>query len=337
MTMIEQYDGTPAIIAGNQDRKRAFIRLGVKVDHDMGLEEALKVSRSNDEVSPVTLYAQTEDNMVEVETHQALFSDLHGVVGIHSPNYEIMQRREILELAYDIAGLSHDEGRIDTIGNIGPHAEKFFAYIRYHDLVIDPGGIADRIERGLYVATSFNGTLKNIIGYSATRIECLNQLSMILKGLTQVIGAKHTRNAEERMRLAAVAQGYVGAVETQLVERAQTMLTVEDGNKALTTLLDHFWPVDDKSLGDLARTRRMRERGDVKLLFEGTGNTNVDKVGRNGWAAYNAVTEYWDHFQGVKGVQGEDIAVRRAERAALPSTLNSHKVKASEIVLEMAG
>lgn len=336
-------DGT-VLMAGNVNRERPWIRLGTQVEHDMGVEEALRASGSDDHVYPVSLYDlenvgpndSVHESAAKVEAVEGVTgvkSDKYGIMGIHSNGYTITQRREILELAYDIAGLSHDEGFIDTIGNAGPKAEKFFAYIRYPDLVIDPNGIADSVERGLYVATSFDGSLPNLIGYSSTRIACLNQLHMILKGLTQKISVRHTRNAEERMQVAARALGYVGAVEENMRKHAENMLRVE-GDDAIKALLDKFYPVDDDQ-GDLAKTRRLRERGDIRSLYEGNGNTNVDVVGHNGWAAYNAFVEYLDHAQGVKGVQGLKAMQRRAERAALPGVNTNKKVEASSLVLSL--
>lgn len=328
-------------VAGTTERHRPFITLGHRVDHRMTVDEALATVGADDNVYPVPMYDLESFNWSdegqyppEIEGYTAIKSDKYGIMGIHGNGYTITQRREILELAFEIEGLSKDDGVVDTVANLGDKAQQFIAYLRFNNLVIDPGGVADEVERGLYVATSFNGTLPNIIGYSATRIECFNQLHMILKGLSQTIKVRHTRNAEDRMRQAAKALGYVGAVEKEIIAKAEKMLGVKDGDKALTNLLDHFWPVDD-DLGDLAKTRRQRERGDVRLLYEGTGNTNIDKVGRNGWAAYNAVVEYLDHAQPVKGVRGDQIAVRRAERAILPGETTNKKLTASRLVLNM--
>jgi phage/plasmid-like protein (TIGR03299 family) len=338
------------LMAANVSRGHPWHRLGRQVTNDMTMEEALAVSGSDDVVSPTTLYTMehTErflyhtdghtyvrlDQLEEVDDYQAAKSDKYGTLGIHSPGFNIKQRREILEFAYDIVGLDPDGVHIDTIGN-DPSWKMFFAYIRVPDLVIDPNGIADTIERGLYAATSFNGTLPNLIGYSNIRVACYNALQTVLKGAQQVIRAKHTRNADERMREAAIALEYVGAIEKQMVENAERMLRV-DGDKALDSILDHFYPISGE-LSDLAKTRRTRERGDVRLLYQGQGNTNVDKVGRNGWAAYNAFTEYIDHASGVKvGKQVDKAGVQRATRAVMPGVFVDKKIAASRVVLEAA-
>jgi phage/plasmid-like protein (TIGR03299 family) len=335
------------LLAANWDRGHPWHRLGKRVTVDMSIEEALEYSMSDDWVYPVSLYDIESvmvqegpdgrpfiyvDELEEAPDIVGIKSDVHKLMGHASPDYEIMQRRDILELAYDIVGLSKEDAHIDTIGNLGPRAEKFFVYIRVPDLVIDPNGIADTIERGLFVATSFNRTLPNIIGYSNIRVVCGNTLQMALDvGLQQAIRALHTKNAEERLRTAAAAIGYVGAVEQVVTQRAEEMLRM-DGDKALITITDEFMPTPD-DLGQTARTRRERQKGDLHILYDGPGNTNVAKVGRNGWAAYNAFAELTDHGRTVKGPRK---SLDRSEGNVLPGQVANKKIKASELVLSVA-
>lgn len=332
---LTQVEGV-TLMAANVERGHPWHRLGTQVHKDMTIDNALALSGSNDQVIPVTLVGinpETGEADLEVPEQVGIYSTKHGIMSTASPSYEIMQRREILELAYEIEGLSKDEdAHIDTIGNIGEKAEKFFAYIRVPDIVIDPNGIADTIEHGVFVATSFNGTLPNVIGGSDIRVVCDNTLTMALGRASNLIKVRHTVNAEERIKVAAQALGYAGAVEEALVAKAQKMLAVEDGDKALQFALDHLWPIDDKDLPNSTLTRRMNERGDVRILFEGADNLNVDKVGRNGWAAYNAIVEYLDHARPVRGGNGRTL-VKRSEAAVLPGQTVTKKQQVSDLIL----
>lgn len=327
-----------AMMAANWERGHPWHRLGTQVHKDMDMDDALALSGSDDTVMPITLMGvnpETGEADVPVDDQVGIWSTKYGNMSVASPSYEIMQRREILELAHEIEGLDPENAYIDTIGNLGEKAEKFFAYIRVPDLVIDPGGIADEIERGLFVATSFNGTLPNILGESAIRVVCENTLKMALGQASRLIKVRHTVNAEERIKVAAQALGYVGAVEEAMKSKAEAMLAVKDGDKALQYALDHIWPIDDKDLPDSTKTRRMNERGDVRILFEGKDNLNVDKVGRNGWAAYNAIVEYLDHARPVRGGNGRTL-LKRSESAALPGPVVDKKVQVSDLVLASA-
>lgn len=331
------------LMASNVTRGHPWHRIGVQVDEGLDIDSALSVTGSNDHVEAVSLFT-TEfdapkfqgpdgrlaiylDDLETVKGSKSAKSDRYGTIGINGDNYSVKQRRDMLEFAYSISGLAKGDAVIDTIGN--PQGGKqFFAYIRVPDLVIDPEGIADTIERGLYVATSFDGSLPNIVGYSNIRIRCTNQMSMVLRGLSQTIRVRHTRNADDRMWEAARALEYIGAVEQQTIAHAQGMLRT-DGDKVLEAMLDNFWPLED-DMTDLARTRRARERSDVRMLYEGEDNLNVDHAGRTGYAAYNAFVEYIDHASGIKA---RNPNVTRATRAVLPNRFVNMKIKASAIAM----
>lgn len=315
--------------AANVSRGHPWHRLGVEVSADMDIEGALEVVGVRHEtVRPATMYTYEDGKYEEVEDRIAIRSNVFGNISTAGVGYEIMQRREIVELAYDMVGLAKGEAAIDTVGNLGPKGQVFFAYLRVPDLVIDSGGIGDVIERGLFVATSFDGTLPNTIGYSAIRVVCQNTLNVAFDNLGQALKFKHTRNSEERMFKAAEGLGYVGAVEREMVKRAEDMLRV-DGDRAMRKVLDSLWPVD-REIGDMAKERRQMDRGAVYALYE--GEKNVGSVGRNGWAAYNAATEFIDHNRSVRGIDGKE---RRAVNAVLPGKWQDMKVKASKAVLEL--
>lgn len=323
--------------AFNVKRGHPWHRLGVQVEKDMTVEEALVLSGSDDRVD----YKPIEWVDVDGTGHPCkgwvgIVSNKYGVMHVATPAYTITQRRWMLELAYAICGLDPFGSHIDTIGNIGQHAEKFFAYIRVPDLVIDPHGIADTIERGLFVGTSFDGSMSNIIGFSNIRVVCSNTLQLARAcGFEKPIIAKHTRFAEERMQLAAVAHEYVGAVEKATIEQAEAMLKV-NGESALRTVCRHFWPIDPK-LGEATKTRRKVAWGDVRRLYDGAGNVSASVAGENGWAAYQAVCEYWDHERGTtaRGGRTATAEVRRAEAAVLPGTIVTNKQVAADLILSL--
>lgn len=326
-------DKGEVMAAYNVSRGHPWHRLGHNVTADMGLEEALKLSGSDDIVTPTTLYTLNDETgeYEEVEGSIGVKSDRYGVMSTPGPNYEITQRREMLELAYEIEGLDpNHEAVIDTIGNIGERAEKFFAYLRVKNIVIDPGGIADEIEHGLVVATSFNGTLPNLIGPSDIRVVCENTLEAATRGTSERwIKARHTRNSEERMKEAAHALGYIGAVEKRIIDKAEKMLKV-DGDKALNRVLDEMWKLED-DMPVATRTRRENERWQIKASYDGPGNLAVDSVGRNGWAAYQAITEFLDH---KRPVRSDIMGTRRAEGSVLPGKVMNDKAKASALILK---
>lgn len=335
-------------------RENPWYILGTELTEKYTIDDALRLVKGDDDVTPATLYTIEvmeqhnlitkdgvsegffipKDALEEVQGSIGIKSDIYGTMATTSPSYDITQRREVTELAYEIVGLRGDEAMIKSIGHVGPRAQQFFVYIELPTLVIDPNGIADEIMRGLYAATSFDGSMATTIGESDLRIGCTNQLAMALRGLERPIKVHHRAGAEQRLRQAAEAWEYAGAVENAKIKMAEKMLKV-DGGKAMHALLDNWWDVSDPDLPANTRTRRENARDELWALYWESPSLK-DKVHEDGWRAYNAFTEYYDHYRPVRGVGEGGESVRRAATAVLPGAQVNDKMKASKIITALA-
>lgn len=327
----------PAVItndeamAYNEKRGHPWHGLGKAIAGDMTIQEALVASKSDDNVEPRTIFVLNDEGRVEeVEGKIAVYSDKYGTMGIASPDYEITQRRELLEIAYEIEGLSDGAAHIDTIGNLGAHGQKFFAYLRVPDLVIDPDGICDTLERGVVAATSFDGSYPNMLWDSVIRVVCQNTLTAAISQGKNFVKVRHTKDSEARMKVAAAALGKVGAVDKEMVAKAERMLGV-DGDKALKTVLDTMWDVSDPDLPHTTKARREGERMQVTNLYSGPHNISASKVGENGYAVYQAFTEFADHKRSVRS----DDGTRRAVGAVMPGKVMNEKAKVANLILAL--
>lgn len=309
--------------------------LGERVSDYMSIDEALdRIGSRGEQIAMVDVkvddpfYDPTDDGdqaSVLVPNKSCVFSSIFGPMGVRSPNYSPMERREMLELAFELIGLDPERNYIDTIGNVGDYSEKFFAYVRTDDLVIDPGGIADVIERGYAIVTSFDGSLPSLLMPSELRFICLNMLPP-MKGF-KGIKAMHYRNAEAKLRQAAAAMELAGAKEDKIIEQAQILLN-QKGDRSLDILRNHFYRVDANTPQRIA-TMRNNEFEKIVELYEGPHN--AAGFGRNWYSGLNAFTEMKDHFRPVRA--GTDPRKTRAETAVLPGDVMNQKAKAMELLL----
>lgn len=323
---ISTVHGKPAF-AYNVENGHPWHRLGFQFPSYMGIEEGLAAIGVNHEeitYEPVTIGGK------EASQFTGVLSSVYGPMGVHSKKYEIFPRREFLTLAFELIGLSPDSRSLDTIGNLGEHGERFFFYIRDDDIIIDPNGIADVIENGYMGVTSFDGTQQNTIGKTAIRAVCANTVAMGLRSLEKGIKATHHPGADRRLRFLAELQDYAGAYEAAMIKRAEEMLRVP-GSIATNKILDGFWRIRP-NMDQASYTKAMQNRSTYMSLYDWPGNTNKEAVGDNGWAAYNAFTEYADHWIPVRG-GGRNADKVRAERAVFPGNVWKQKVKAAELVL----
>jgi len=326
-----------ASFAYNGKRGNPWHLLGTDVEGDMPLHVMLEASHADYTVAlePVYVLGGMSD------TGQPYYTEVEGqyatvrtggaqpeakALGIVKTRYEVQQNRELAEIAQEIVGLSNGDAAWDTMGVIRDGAV-FFAYLRLPSVKVDPNGINDRINQGLVVSTSHDGSLANTIGYSSVRVVCQNTLSMALSGLTQKISVKHTRNAEERIKAAAAGLSMYVDCRKALAVQAEQMLAIP-GEKALKFVLDQVWPIKD-DMGDAAVTKRTNVRGSIRNLYA-NGDNNALLVGDNGWAAYNAVVEYLDWEGTVRKT------TNRAERIATSPTLDDQKRDIARMVLQSA-
>lgn len=325
-------------IAYNFHRGHPWAALGTRVERDMDIDSALELIGCADEtIEPCTLYSDPVDygenhNYTDVPDYMGVRSSVYGVMSVVKPGYSIMDRRALLDLAYQIVGLSDGAASIEVIGNIGDKGQVFFAYLRVPDLVIDPNGICDTVERGLLVGNSFDYTMPRTFGYTAMQIACSNAIEMTLRrGLSQRVTARNTLNADQRIREAASALGYSGAVDETMKYRAETMLKIP-GDRALDKVLHKLWPIDEDTK-QVTKTRRENVRNEVRALYDGPDNLAVERMGRNGWAAYAAITDYLDHAQPVRGVGDSGQIKARAERVVLPGKNVNMKMDAAKVIM----
>ena len=329
---ITQVDGESSFIF-NEDRGWPWHRLGTPMAGFQTVGAALEAAKCNDIVTLDRLWKDEAGEPYGPELYEVV-SDIYGPMGVAGGGYKVMQCGEIMDIAARIVGMTEDEAVIDTMGRLGEFGERFFCHVEFPELVIDPEGIADTIRRGLFVGTSFDGSMANTIGLSNIREVCANTVRMSLGQLRQAISVKHTGNAEERMDQAAMAVGYAAAAERAMVEKAQAMLSV-DGGRAFVAATQALWPIPD-DLPKQHATRRAGVHEEVARLYL-DGPTNFQLVGHNGWAVYGAITEWLDWMRPMKGLEGDAATFRRLDQTLLDvsNPVNDKKMTAAAAILAL--
>jgi len=318
----------------NEDRGWPWHRLGTPMAGFMTVRQALEAANCDDIVTLHRLWHDADGNPVGPELYEVV-SDYYGPMGVAGSGYKVMQCSEIMDIAQRIVGMSDDTAIVDTMGRLGEFGERFFCHVEFPELVIDPHGIADKIRRGLFVGTSFDGSMANTIGLSNIREVCANTVRLSLGQLKQAISVKHTGNAEERIDQAAVAVGYAAAAETAMVEKAEAMLRV-DGGPAFAIACDTLWPMPE-DLPKQHKTRRANIIEQVATLYL-DGETNSKLVGHNGWAVYGAITEWMDWQRPLKNLDGETATLTRLDQTLLNVShdVNDRKMQVADAILSLA-
>lgn len=213
------------------------------------------------------------------------------VLGTVGSAYKVIQNRQALDLALDLAQQSTDAKVVDTAG-VMDDGRRFFAYIPGETLTLDPNGVADKIASGMGIVTGHDGGTSLQIVMSKTRIVCRNTAEAALRSKTKVT-IRHTKGAQVSMNEARRILGLRINQNEEFEAIANELLGTFATFGKVESISDRLWKFDKNDTTD--RQLASRNRRVAKLHELWTSDTNVGAVGQNGWAAWNTLTEYMDH------------------------------------------
>jgi hypothetical protein len=109
------------------------------------------------------------------------------------------------------------------------------------------------------------------------------------------------------------------ALHGRVRDRSRRPLRRADGARRDARLRRRLVKTDDKTASVTARRGRQQQASSIVKLW--TSSPTIAPIAGTRWAAYNAVTEYLDHFQPVRGARTSRAAAdTRALRAVTPGS-----------------
>jgi phage/plasmid-like protein (TIGR03299 family) len=325
--------------------------LGTPVGRNLTIKEALEICRGNYTVTTQPLTAMVPNTLfnpfAEPGDEEEFESDLVPVpfggkvatvriipgtdrlqvLGVVGKTYGVVQNETVMEKAYAVVGADPTEGAyVDTAGVL-LDGTRFFSYIRLDDLVIDPVGINDVIERGLAIYTSHDGTVSVSYAFTDIRAVCRNTITFGIEGAKRVFKAKHTSGVHDAMDEAQAVLGVSTQWAKAFEKQAERLLSISFNQDRWDKVLNTVFPTPPSPTKQQENTAA-RTRDKVRGIFEGP--RNAENFGRNGWTMYNAIGEYLDHGRG-----GNDE--KRAIASMTPgSWVEKRKAKAADAILASA-
>ncbi len=246
-----------------------------------------------DEASP-TFGAPMPGTWVEDGGLVVFRDDTHEVVGKHGDGYQIIQYRQVIELALEAATVSG--GAVDNI-TITDNGGAMHVTINLGDLILDPSGVCDTITRYLVLVASHNGKLPVAFLPSMMRLRCTNQLPVLMGGAYNRQGsfaAKHTKNVLDKLAMVKDGLGIADAARAHFVEYAEKLMAMPASETSLRRHIDKLW-----TPGTTDRAKATHEKRTTAIVKAFNSTTCVGSVGANRWAEYNAITEFGDHLRGT--------------------------------------
>ena len=235
-----------------------------------------------------------EDSRATVRINKDGTYDALSTVGTR---YVVQQNLDCINRALDIVN-SRGEAIVDTCGVLKGGRE-FFASIDLGGLIIDPTGVNDKIERFLLVRNGHDGKTPITYANTSVRAVCKNTVMAGMKSALRVFTARHTRNQDSALNEAksVLELSTEWAEEFQRAAELMLSINVPDKSRNLDKIINTVFPTQ-KGETDRQKTNREEIISIVRGLYPSA--KNAGGYGYNGWAAYNTIAEYFDHYRDAK-------------------------------------
>lgn len=323
---LEQFGDLTSFVSA---RELPWHRLGTVVDHAMTAEEALKLAHLagwNVRKEPLFTRVGTQD--LEVENKFAIVRDnpfVRGQVDVFDVVggvYSVIQNEDTTALADAITDESG--AHYETAGSLRGGREVFVS-MKLPD-TMNIGG-KDPVDTYLTIVNTHDGTKALRVIVTNVRVVCWNTLNAALRNNDGIFSLRHTAGnggaAARARETLALGFKYVQDFEAE----AEKMIQQEMNNREFDRLVASLWPIKDDD-SELVSSRLYEHREKTRQLFE-SSPTSTEIKGTN-WAAYQAVTEYLDHFSPVPGQHGSGAQDARAEKI-LSGKMNKFKERAFQL------
>jgi phage/plasmid-like protein (TIGR03299 family) len=300
--------------------------MGQRLDAPATAREAIQAAHLDYEVVLADL--TTTDGIPVTSGKAVLRTDTNEVLGVVGNSYVPVQNHQAFafldaivadgSLRYHTAGTLRRGEKVWLLAKLPGHLR-----VRFSD---------DVSEKYLLLHNSHDGSSALRVHFTTIRVVCANTLSRAdRQGQGEGISIRHQGDLVSRIRQArevlGIAARYFDDLEGQfdlLARHYPSYAQVSGLYKAL---------VPDPEDGNPSHAQNVRD--ELFRLFEGGKGQDIPEIRSITWAAFNAVTEYVDHFRPTRARSEFDRAANRLESAWFGSG-SRLKQEAFRLALEMA-
>lgn len=272
--------------------------LGKKVDHLMTAVEVIAEAGLDWTVSKEKVFAQVDGKKVFIPGKFATVrSTDKRPLGIVGASYTPVQNADALEFMDALTGTG--AAKYETAGSL-----QFGRIVWVMAKVPGAETVVDPVDQFLVFSTSHDATMPVQVKATPVRVVCNNTLNAALHGAGNTFRVRHTTNVADRLkeaeRVFAGTLKYFG----KTVELFDRMKGAKVTDEKLVKIIEKVFALDNDELSDRQENRLTKITEKIFDLTAHGAGTDLPGVKGTAWGAYNAITEYLDHFTTVKGGKG---------------------------------
>ena len=250
--------------------------------------------------------------------------DVLGVVG---ERYVPLQNEDL----FDFGDLLLDNGgRWETAGSIKSGRVVFGSLALERETVLDPNGVADKVNTYLLINTSHDGSIAIQASITPVRVVCANTLNLALgsgrRGVKQSFKIRHTQTAQGKIQVAREALGLTNAYMDEFDRLAKSMIETEISKAQFDKIVELAYPTPKDENQKASITRHTKKIDLINEIYVGDYNNTISGTA---WGAFNALTERLDWYRSSR--KGSNEAMLSAASGFDPMT-NAEKNRLMKVV-----
>jgi phage/plasmid-like protein (TIGR03299 family) len=212
-------------------------------------------------------------------------------MGIVGNIYKELQNKQLFDFA---SGLVHGDGYWDMAGQFN-YGRTVFGVLKFdRSIYLDPNGANDEVEDSIIVSTSHNGSTAIVAANTAMRLDCMNALTISIKGAKRVYKIRHTTTLEGKLTVAREALNLNRLYMDKFSEEANAMIAMELAPSAPEKIFRKLNPEPEGNTRG-AHTKWENKWEQFQTILAGPTLSRFD--GTNAWKVLNALTEQMDWFK----------------------------------------
>lgn len=316
-------------------REDAWHRLGTVVTEAISATEALKIAHLNGwDVRKSELQTVIGGKVLDVPDQFAIVRDNPfkdgqiDVLGVAGKGYTPVQNEDNATTLDTL--MLESGGTFETAGSIRDGQEVFITVKLPECMMV---GGEDAVDMYMAALNSHNGQKSFRFIVTPVRVVCANTQAAAINAATASFSRRHTRNAND-----AIVSGIREALDitykfqSEFQTEADKMIEASYTDAEFAKLTENLFPLP-ADLSDVSRTvigNAEAHREGLTALWN--GSPTAASIRGTRWAAFQAVTEYHDHFMEFKGKDDVQAADFRALSAIGSSVSQSRKDKAFQLL-----
>ena len=313
-------------------RVDAWHKLGVAVGHTMTAQEALEAAHLanwNVRKRPLWVDVREDDEAVRGLVVPGQYATVFDnpvtkkitPIGVVGKRYTPIQNEALTEFADALV----DEGgaHYETAGSLRNYSQTFLTMkLPKHMVLTGLDGQQDITDWYLALFNSHDGSSSMFGITTSVRVVCANTANAAISGAKSKFSVRHTSGYRSAVQEAREALGlafeYEEAFEAEARALFETPFSTDDMKSFSEELVKLGTAKDDGP----AATRRQNEANGILKLFVESPTIVGTPIAGTKYGAFNAVTEFVDHYQGVRGA-GDDLSKESILRATRTLTMAS--------------